>query len=606
MADPAAAVSNPTTLGDLVELLKQQFQVQTQQLGAQTRQALAEGQQAQAQAISELIDAYQSGLGDFREEARQFTENSCLKVKNEVMEQVVQLKKDIKDQVVSQLDTVVAGLSGEVSRLEGRIDGVQQAVAPGKGVGAGSVRSGSPCADDRKDEGEAEGRTPYSHRGVFTASSWKGDPGRALSPSRTLLSTSPCTPPMSPSTVPHRESAGRRKPQDFDGRVSLEAYLAQFELLAEAQGWSLWERAVQLASSLKGPAVKVLSLLTPVQRSSSTSIVAVLEQRYGHKHQAEVFRARFWARIRARGETLQQLAQDVEHLARKAYPGATEDLLTVLLRDQFVDALDDQQLKVYVMQVHVGDLQEALARALEFESFVQSSSARPRLDQVRRDFRARRSQRRSRVEEGATGSLPGECWSCRRMGHTRRSCPDANSSLSGKRRRASEHQSGCRECGQTGHLASSCPRAEQEDTSSSPGNAGRLGGRGRRQPSPEVEQLPVYVVSIQDSCLMGLDYLKKSRALVDYGNMTMRVRDVVVPLLELSGHAQGMVARTVSVPLRSETRVRCRLSRRMASELGLVEPSPAAQLQDGLVVGRALVQRDKDEVNVLVANVTDK
>ncbi|KAG0710289.1 hypothetical protein GWK47_023141 [Chionoecetes opilio] len=288
---------------------------------------------------------------------------------------------------------------------------------------------------------------------------------------------------MSPSTVPHRESAGRRKPQDFDGRVSLEAYLAQFELLAEAQGWSSWVRAVQLASSLKGPAVEVLSLLTPVQRSSYTSIVAVLERRYGHKHQAEAFRVWFRARIRARGETLQQLAQDVEHLARKAYPGATEDL-TVLLRDQFVDALDDQQLKVYVMQAHVGDLQEALARALEFESFVQSSSARPRLDQVRRDFRSRRSQVRSRVEEGATGSFPGECWSSRRMGHMRRNCPDANSSLSGERRRAGEHQSGCRECGQMGHLASACPRDEHEDASSLPGNTGRLGGRGWRQPSP--------------------------------------------------------------------------------------------------------------------------
>ncbi|KAG0730520.1 hypothetical protein GWK47_028086 [Chionoecetes opilio] len=304
MADPAAAVSSPTTLGDLVELLKQQFQVQAQQLGAQTQQALAEGLQAQAEAISELKDAYQSGLGDLREEARQFTENSCLKVKNEVMEQVVQLKKDIKDQVMSQLDNVVAGLSVEVSRLEGRIDGVQQAVAPDTGVGTGSVRSSSPCADDRKDEGEAEGRTPCSHRGVFAAGSWKGNPGRALSPSRTLPSTPPCTPPMSPSTVPHRESAGRRKPQDFDGGVSLEAYLAQFELLAEAQGWSSWARAVQLASSLKGPAVEVLSLLTPVQRSSYTSIVAVLERCYGHKHQAEAFRARFRARIRARGETL--------------------------------------------------------------------------------------------------------------------------------------------------------------------------------------------------------------------------------------------------------------------------------------------------------------
>ncbi|KAG0727487.1 hypothetical protein GWK47_034563 [Chionoecetes opilio] len=138
------------------------------------------------------------------------------------MEQVVQLKKEHKKP------------ADEPARHCVLQDSV--AVAPGKGVGAGSVRSGSHCADDRKDKGEAEGRTPCSHRGVFAAGSWKGDPGRALSPSRTLPSTLPCTPPMSPSTVPHRENAGRRKPQDSNGRVSLEAYFAQFELLAEAQG----------------------------------------------------------------------------------------------------------------------------------------------------------------------------------------------------------------------------------------------------------------------------------------------------------------------------------------------------------------------------------
>lgn len=83
---------------------------------------------------------------------------------------------------------------------------------------------------------------------------------------------------ISPSVVPRRENACRRKSQDFDGLVSLETYLAQFELLSEVQGTSPWEKAVQLASSLKGPAVEVLSQLTTAQRSFYSSIAAVLEQ----------------------------------------------------------------------------------------------------------------------------------------------------------------------------------------------------------------------------------------------------------------------------------------------------------------------------------------
>ena len=51
----------------------------------------------------------------------------------------------------------------------------------------------------------------------------------------------------------------RKKPQEFDGKVSWEAYRAQFELLAGQNHWDDQECAVQLATSLKGAAVEVLA-----------------------------------------------------------------------------------------------------------------------------------------------------------------------------------------------------------------------------------------------------------------------------------------------------------------------------------------------------------
>ena len=156
----------------------------------------------------------------------------------------------------------------------------------------------------------------------------------------------------------------RRKPQDFDGSVSLEAYLAQFEKLAVVQRWDELEKAVQLVSYLKGSAIEILGLLSTAQRASYSCVTEALERRFRHQHQAEVFRAKFRTRIRAHGESVQQLAHDLESLARKAYPGATEDLTMVLLRDQFVDALVDPQLKIYIKQAHPSDLQKSLARAL--------------------------------------------------------------------------------------------------------------------------------------------------------------------------------------------------------------------------------------------------
>ena len=52
---------------------------------------------------------------------------------------------------------------------------------------------------------------------------------------------------------------------------------------------------------------------------------------------------------------------------------------SLLVKDQFIDALGDPQLQVYVKQAHAADLQEALARALEFESFVASSGVMRRV-----------------------------------------------------------------------------------------------------------------------------------------------------------------------------------------------------------------------------------
>lgn len=177
--------------------------------------------------------------------------------------------------------------------------------------------------------------------------------------------------------------------------MSLEAYLAQFKVLAVAQDWDEQEMAVQLVTSLKGQAVEILGHLAPSQRASYSSVKAALEHRYGHQHQAEAFWARFRARVR-RGETLKQLTQEL--LVRCAYPGVNKDQVSVLLRDYFVDALQDQLLQVYVKQAYTTGRQEALAHALEYESFRMSGNS-GRLQQA---FRARCAQVRRRLNSPRT------------------------------------------------------------------------------------------------------------------------------------------------------------------------------------------------------------
>ncbi|KAG7161451.1 hypothetical protein Hamer_G029655, partial [Homarus americanus] len=140
----------------------------------------------------------------------------------------------------------------------------------------------------------------------------------------------------------------KKKPQEFDEKVSWEAYQAQFELLAEQNGWDDKQCAVQLATSFKGAAMEVLSQLTGEGRCSYMSLKGGVEP---------------GAKMRFTGpdsalvpviEAKQQFTQDLENMAQRTYPGASHDLSAVMLRDQFVDALDSTQLKIQ-HKVSVGD-----------------------------------------------------------------------------------------------------------------------------------------------------------------------------------------------------------------------------------------------------------
>ncbi|XP_045127236.1 uncharacterized protein LOC123513870 [Portunus trituberculatus] len=198
---------------------------------------------------------------------------------------------------------------------------------------------------------------------------------------------------------------------EYDGKVAWEFYAAQFDLLAAAQGWDQAEKALQLATALRGPAIEVFSHLPPTQRASFPDIAEALRRRFGHRHQAEVYRAQLKKRTRQRGETLSQLAHDVEALVRRAYRTAGEEMVTMLARDAFLDALVDHQLQIYVRQAHPADVQVALARAMEFEAFILTANSLSTFARPRSDVRGRKAQvkRRPASRAASPGAFCGRC-----------------------------------------------------------------------------------------------------------------------------------------------------------------------------------------------------
>jgi len=165
---------------------------------------------------------------------------------------------------------------------------------------------------------------------------------------------------------------------------------------------------------------------------------------------------RLKARSRRREETLAELAEDVERLARLAYPEATEAMVEVLAKDQFVDALPDEDMRLRIRQNKPAMLRDALRLALELESYQLACRQRPKLvrgTQLQEGY----PYQRQTSSPGATSSTdvlqqlveaiqqcgkkqnrwrnfwkeksqwPASsdliCWECKEEGHRRRECP---------------------------------------------------------------------------------------------------------------------------------------------------------------------------------------
>ncbi|KAJ8029256.1 hypothetical protein HOLleu_28605 [Holothuria leucospilota] len=159
------------------------------------------------------------------------------------------------------------------------------------------------------------------------------------------------------------------RPGIYDGSSSWEDYQVQFEAVAELHGWDKQVMAMCLAASLKGDARAVLADLDTKSRRSYPLLTEALSRRFSPSHQTEIFRIQLKNRIRKKEESLPQLAQEVRRLARRAYPSAPPQLLGFLCKDHFLDALDDQDLRLGVYQMRPGSLEEALKAALEMEAF---------------------------------------------------------------------------------------------------------------------------------------------------------------------------------------------------------------------------------------------
>jgi hypothetical protein len=161
-----------------------------------------------------------------------------------------------------------------------------------------------------------------------------------------------------------------RAAPEYDGKANWEDFHIQFEIIAEMNGWDYSRRAAELAASLRGPALKVLSSLNSPDRGDYETLTRALNSRFNsYGNEGEIHKANLRTRKRQQGESLAELAQEIRVLVRKAYPKATGEIYEELTIAAFTEALSDTDLEWTVVNSCPTTSEEALTVATRLEAF---------------------------------------------------------------------------------------------------------------------------------------------------------------------------------------------------------------------------------------------
>ena len=249
----------------------------------------------------------------------------------------------------------------------------------------------------------------------------------------------------------------RVMPDQFNGNGSWPEFISHFEICAELNEWNNRQKAQYLSVSLRGPACQLLRTLNPARRVNYHELVTALGQRFNPENQTELFRAELRNCQRLTSQSLPELAQEIRRLVHLAYPTASQDVMDVLGRDYFIDALDDSDLRWRVYQVKAKSLDDAVCAAVEMEAYKKAERQR---------VQPRKSLRQIEHHQ-FENSVPSEKISLEKLQQQMEHLKEMIGKLSQKSNLPSEgvkkerKEIECWNCGNKGHYKSECRKPRQ-------------------------------------------------------------------------------------------------------------------------------------------------
>ena len=274
---------------------------------------------------------------------------------------------------------------------------------------------------------------------------------------------------LRPIVMPESFAAGEN--EDWD------SWISHFEDCAILNGWNNERKAQFLAVRMRGAALLQLQSLSSVVRGNYDDFKKALREKFVPQERIELHKAEFRVRRRERDEKLPDLAGSLRRLVKKAYPEAVESLQDSLAKDQFIDALEDREIRMKVRESGPKALDEAVSRALQLEAMLEAESRRSKGRQVRvvqepsleqnsdlvellRQNRAAMEQMVQLVQRQETKGKGNASGSGEQQHNGRRLGPRVPMTKDRRERR-------CFQCHQKGHFIAECPQKPKEQSGNS-------------------------------------------------------------------------------------------------------------------------------------------
>eukprot|EP00117_Sycon_ciliatum_P041308 scpid45019/ scgid30243/ len=255
-------------------------------------------------------------------------------------------------------------------------------------------------------------------------------------------------------------------PEAYDGVGDWVEYLQYFNQCARVNEWNDVQKAQYLAVRLRGAAQKFVATVPEARRMEWPQVVEDLSRRFAPPETARQYKSQFRTRRRKPEEDVSRLADDLRSLVHRAYPTMGGDVQEELVRDQLIDSMTPDRLRLRLQENAQRTVQETIEMANHLERVWGNEGTHGRMDDAygvprqlvtaavapselptlealaklveklsdqvdriahppRPNQQFRRGDQVDRVDHYRPEQSRGlTCWFCGRMGHRRADCPD--------------------------------------------------------------------------------------------------------------------------------------------------------------------------------------